>query len=198
MPNAPENPTELLEAISSGDLEARERLFEILYKELHALSHAAMQKEYAGHPLQTTELVHETYLRLIRNKDIRCRNRSHFFSLAAMAMRRILVSEARKKMAAKRGRGRSPTPIDRPSRLDQRSATVGIHIEDVEALDKALEKLESLEENKRKSTIVELRFFVGLTLEQTAEVLGVSLATVKRDWEFTRTWLHRELSGGKK
>jgi RNA polymerase sigma factor (TIGR02999 family) len=130
-------------------------------------------------------------MRLVQNKDERWQNRRHFFSTAATAMRRILVDEARRRKTAKRGSGRTPVTLDELKLVDPDSGADPL--ENLEALDKALDRLGSQVEHERKCTVVELRFFVGLSLEQTAEVLDVSIATVKRDWEFTRAWLSREM-----
>jgi len=152
-----------------------------------------MRKERRDHTLQTTALVHEAYIRLVKDKDERWKNRAHFFSAAASAMRRILVDTARGRKAAKRLGGKERVPLHKADGFDQRITTLQDRFEDLEALDKALCKLGSEVGNKRKCTMVELRFFVGLTLEQTAEVTGVSMATIKRDWRYTRAWLLKEM-----
>jgi RNA polymerase sigma factor (TIGR02999 family) len=188
--------TLLLHAIADGDREGWKKLFSMVYQELHAMAHAAMRKERPDHTLQTTALVHEAYMRLVRDKDERWKNRVHFFSTAASAMRRILVDKARSRRAAKRGGGRDKQPLHEASGLDQRITDITDRFEDLEALDKALNKLSGTDRHRRKCTVVELRFFVGLTLEQTAEALDVSLATIKRDWDFTRAWLLREMRKG--
>jgi RNA polymerase sigma factor (TIGR02999 family) len=190
-----EDVTLLLEAVFAGDQDAGRKLFSIVYRELHALAHTAMRREIPGNPLQTTALVHEAYIRLVQYKDERWENRAHFFSTAARAMRRILVDEARSRKAAKRGYGHCPVPLDELKEPGQKEEAQD-PFEDLEALDRALDKLSAQESHKRKCTVVELRFFVGLTLEQTADVLAVSIATVKRDWEFTRAWLRREVNRG--
>ncbi len=193
MPKMPQNATELLEAVSSGDQNAKNRLFSVVYKELHAMAHRAMRKESPRHTLQTTALVHEAYIRLIPSKDVRWRDRTHFFRVAAKAMRRILAGEARKKGAIKRGSGRRPAALDNRLEPGHDPAAAGVPFEDLDALDKALDKLGEEEGRSRLCEMVELRFFVGLTLDQTAEVLRISKATVKRDWEFTRAWLYKEM-----
>ena len=195
MPDLPEDVTLLLEAVAAGDRHAGKELFTIVYRKLHALAHAAMRKERPGHTLQTTALVHEAYLRLVPEKDKGWTNRAHFFGTAATAMRRILVDEARKKKAAKRGLGLRPLSLDALSESEQEVAPYDDPFGDLEKLDHALEKLKTLTGHERKCTVVELRYFVGLTLEETAEALDLSLATVKRDWECTKAWLLREMRG---
>jgi RNA polymerase sigma-70 factor (ECF subfamily) len=191
MPGSPEDVTALLHSFSDGNQDAKQKLFSVVYKKLHNLAHSAMRKERPDHTLQTTALVHEAYMRLVQNRDERWQNRRHFFSTAATAMRRILVDEARRRKSAKRGSGKSPVTLDGLNLLDPDSGADPL--ENLETLDKALDRLGSQPEHERKCTVVELRFFVGLSLEQTAEVLDVSMATVKRDWEFTRAWLSREM-----
>lgn len=189
-----EDVTLLLKAALDGDRSAGEKLFAAVYRELHALAHSTMRKERPDHTLQTTALVHEAYIRLVQDPDGGWENRAHFFSTAARAMRRILVDEARRRKALKRGRGHSPVPLDALQEAVEKSTKSKDLVENMEALDKALDLLGEQPSGKRKCTVVELRFFVGLTLEQTAEVLGISKATVKRDWEFTRAWLRREIN----
>ena len=193
MPRTPEDVTALLSGISAGKEDAWNRLLSVVYRELHAMAHSAMRQERPGHTLQTTALVHEAYMRLVQDQDSSFENRAHFFSVAARAMRRILVDRARSRKAAKRGSGAKPLPLDKVQAGDGAAAAPENLFEDLDALDRALDKLGAQGVHKRKCTVVELRFFVGLTHEQTADVLGVSLATVARDWEFTRAWLSREL-----
>jgi RNA polymerase sigma factor (TIGR02999 family) len=194
MPDLPQNATQLLAAVSSGDESAKNKLFAVVYGELHRMAHRAMRGENPRHTLQTTALVHEAYIRLVPGKEARWQDRGHFFSVAAKAMRRILAGEARKKRAAKRGSGQRPVTLDRLGEPGADQTPEGIPMEDLEMLDLALDKLGEQEGSERLCTMVELRFFVGLTLDQTAEVLGVSKATVKRDWEFTRAWLYKEMN----
>ncbi len=184
---------ELLAAVSAGDREARKKLFAVLYRDLHALAHEAMRKERADHVLQTTALVHETYMRLIKGKEIQWRSRADFFSMAARAMRYILVDEARSRRAAKRGKGQPPLPLYEVGEAGGQASAAPEPAGDLEQLDEALTKLAARAGQERRITIVELRFFVGMTLEETAEILGVSVATVKRDWEQTREWLRQEI-----
>ncbi|MBU0753498.1 MAG: sigma-70 family RNA polymerase sigma factor [Planctomycetes bacterium] len=186
--------TELLREVSSGGKSAWNHLLAVVYRELHVMAQGAMRKARPGQTLQTTALVHEAYLRLVKHKEDRWNNRAHFFSVAAKAMRQILVDKYRLWKAAKRGAGHGAVPLDELKGLLQEKA--GVHsFQDLEALDRALSKLEALPGSTRKCTVVELRYFVGLSYKETAEVLGVSVATVIRDWEFTRAWLFEELSG---
>jgi RNA polymerase sigma-70 factor (ECF subfamily) len=177
--------TQLLVAWSNGDQEAMQHLAPVVYRELHRLAARYMARERAGHLLQTTALVNEAYLRLIDWKTVRWRNRAHFIGMAARIMRRILVDFARTQNRDKRGGGAlqvSLFEVALPS--SRRSANVV-------ALDEALKTLATLD--PRKSQVVELRFFGGLSLEETAEVLKVSVGTVRRDWSLAKAWLHREL-----
>ncbi len=193
MPRTPEDVTALLSGISAGKEDAWNRLLSVVYRELHAMAHSAMRQERPGHTLQTTALVHEAYMRLVQGHDASFENRAHFFSVAARAMRRILVDRARSRKAVKRGKGEQPLPLDKVEPGDGQAGAPQNLFEDLDALDRALDKLGEQPAHKRKCTVVELRFFVGLTHEQTADVLGVSMATVARDWEFTRAWLFREM-----
>jgi RNA polymerase sigma-70 factor, ECF subfamily len=193
MPSSADDVTALLAGISAGNNASWNRLLAVVYRELHSLAHSAMRREKPGNTLQTTALVNEAYMRLVRSGDRGWENRAYFFSVAARAMRRILVDRARSKKAVKRGSGQRPASLDViPGHEPHSEATPGI-FEDLEALDKALSKLGALPAHKRKCTMVELRFFVGLTVDQTAEVLDVSPATIARDWEFTRAWLCCEI-----
>jgi len=193
MSRTPEDVTALLSGISSGKEDAWNKLLAVVYRELHAMAHSAMRQERPGHTLQTTALVHEAYMRLVQGHDAGFENRAHFFSVAARAMRRILVDRARSRKAVKRGKGEKPLPLDKVDAGDGGADAPENLFEDLDALDRALDKLGAQTVHKRKCTVVELRFFVGLTHEQTADVLGVSMATVARDWEFTRAWLFREM-----
>lgn len=157
------------------------------------MAHAAVIHEKDGHAIQTTSLVHEAYLRMVKSRDTGWENRAHFFGVAARAMRRILVEKARARKTAKRSSGKQPLPFDdMRDRPGGDSGTADI-FDDLETLDKALVRLASVPRHKRKCTVVELRFFVGLSHEETAEVMGISQATVARDWEFARAWLNREV-----
>lgn len=187
--------TALLQGISAGNRNAWNALLSLVYRELHKLAHESLRRLRPGQTLQTTALIHEAYMRLVKNEDARWTNRDHFFKVAARAMRQILVDEYRRRKAAKRGLGMKPLPLEEMDEPAVEFDGQEHPLYDLEALDGALKKLEAYPEHNRKCTLVELRFFVGLTHKETAEVLGVSAATVARDWEFTRAWLYQELSG---
>lgn len=177
----------LLRAWTDGDQQALEKLIPIVYQELHRLARYYMSGERSEHSLQTTALVNEAYLRLTDYKRMRWQNRAHFFAVSAQLMRRILVDHARRHNL-KRGAG-----IQHVSLED--TAVVGERDEDLVALDNALQALACFD--SRKAQVVELRFFGGLSVEETAEVLKVSPITVMRDWSTAKAWLYRELSGQK-
>jgi RNA polymerase sigma factor (TIGR02999 family) len=177
--------SELLAAWANRDSAARDALMPLVYDELRRLAHHYMRNERSGHTLQTTALVNEAYLRLVGIDRVQWRDRAHFFAMAATLMRRILVDHARQRAREKRGGGISVT-----SQLDDAIAPQsGV---DLVALDEALTRLARLDANQER--IVELRFFAGLTVEETAEALGISPATVKREWAIARAWLFNELS----
>jgi RNA polymerase sigma factor (TIGR02999 family) len=178
--------TELLTACRNGDRDAFDKLFALVYTELRYKAHRLLQSEPAGHTLSTTALVHESYLKLLRTEKLTLQDRAHFLALAARAMRMVLVSYARNHTAEKRGGGATRLDLDDALVLSNERADQMI------ALDGALEKLSGL--NDRLSQNVELRFFGGLTIEETAEALGVAQSTVKLDWQKARAWLHRELT----
>jgi RNA polymerase sigma factor (TIGR02999 family) len=183
---APAQVTDLLVAWSEGDKQAYDRLVPLVYDELHRLAHRYMSGERAGHTLQTTALVDEAYLRLV-NQKVRWQNRSHFFGIAAEVMRRILVDYARQGRYAKRGGGAQKVELDEAMLMARERSSELI------ALDDALKRLAEFDE--RKSRVVELRFFGGLTVDETAKVLGVSPNTVDRDWSTARAWLYKEVNG---
>jgi RNA polymerase sigma factor (TIGR02999 family) len=176
----------LLRAWSEGDQQALERMTPIVYKELHRLAHHYMARERAGHSLQTTALVNEAYMRLVDYKRMRWQNRAHFFAVSAQLMRRILVERARRHNQ-KRGGGVRHVP------LDEAAVVSGNRPADLVALDDALNTLARFD--PRKVRVVEMRFFGGLSLDETAEVLQVSSVTVRRDLRTAKAWLHRELTG---
>ena len=177
--------TDLLLAWNDGDADALDRLIPLVERELHRLAHRHLSGEANGHPLQTTALVNEAYLRLIDGSRIRWQNRAHFFAVSARLMRRILVDVARARQRQKRGGDAVWISLDEaPDVTDVRPA-------DVIALDDALTALTAFDE--RKSRVVELRFFGGLSVEETAEALQVSAITVMRDWAVARAWLAREM-----
>ena len=180
-----EETTQLLEALVDGDHSAMDKLLPIVYDELRRLAHKQLFNERADHTFNTTDLVHEAYLKLVKLDRIRWQNRAHFFAIAAQAMRNILVNYAVKRKAQKRGGGREKISLDEGLMMSDQRA------ESVLALDEALTRLEAL--SPRQHHIVSYRFFGGLSIEETAEVLGISPATVKRDWNIARAWLNREL-----
>jgi len=184
-PNPEVQPTELLRAWSHGDQSARERLIPLLYGELHRLARRYMRRERPDHTLQPTALVNEAYLRLIDVNRVEWRNRTHFLALAAQMMRRILVESARNRRRQKRGGGAVRDNIDN---IDELPRPVD---RDVIALSDALSGLATFD--SRMSQIVELRYFGGLTVEETADVLNLSPETVMRDWKTAKAWLLREL-----
>jgi RNA polymerase sigma factor (TIGR02999 family) len=188
MTASPPQVTQLLKAWGNGDEAARDELMTLVYEELHRLAHQYLKRERPGHTLQTSALVNEAFVKLIDQKDVRWQNRGHFFAIAAQLMRRILVDHARIRRAAKRGGSASPVSLDDALVIsNERSA-------EVVALDEALTALATVDE--RKSQIVELRFFGGLSIEETAEVLAVSPGTVMRDWTLAKAWLRREMTSG--
>jgi RNA polymerase sigma factor (TIGR02999 family) len=184
MPSAP-NVTELLLAWQAGDHAALDKLLPAIQPELRRIARRHMAGERRGHVLQPTALVNEAYLRLAASKDIQWQGRAHFFAVSAQVMRRVLVDYARERVRAKRGGGAlriSLSDLDHQA-IPQRANLV--------ALDDALSALEKFD--RRKSKVIELRFFGGLSLQETADVLKVSVGTVRRDWSLARAWLYREL-----
>lgn len=180
--------TGLLLKWGNGDKAALDRVMPLIYAELRRLAHRHMRRERAGDTLQTTALINEAYLRLIDYERVQPRDRSHFFAIAAQAMRRILIERARSRRSAKRGSGGQKVSLDEAAGMsDERAA-------EMLALDEALSSLAAID--PRKAQIVELKYFGGMTIEETANVLGVSTPTVERDWQMARIWLHREISQG--
>ncbi len=180
--------TQLLGDWSSGDERALEQLMPLVYDELRRMARGHLRRQPSNHTFQTTELIHEAYLKLAKAGGQDFQNRAHFFGVAAKAMRHILVDYARSKQSEKRGGGREKIS------LADDTVISSTRTDQLVALDEALKNLESLDE--RKCRVVELRFFGGLTNEEMAEVLKVSSETVKRDWRFARNWLLRELAAG--
>jgi RNA polymerase sigma factor (TIGR02999 family) len=176
--------TRLLRAYSDGDRGALDRLVPLVYTRLKGMARAQLRDE-GRRPLDTTALVHEAYIRLADSDTLTVEDRSHFLSIAARAMRRILVDQARRRRAQKRGGGAQLVT------LDSNGASVGARVEDLLALDEALERLSEL--SPRQGAVVEYRVFADMTIEETARVLDVSPRTVKRDWQSARAWLNREL-----
>jgi RNA polymerase sigma factor (TIGR02999 family) len=189
----PSDITELLHAWTAGDRGALDRLTPLVYDQLRRLSSNHMRRERPGHLLQTTALVNEAYLRLLKIGALEWRDRAHFFAVAARILRRVLVDAARKQRSTKRGgnvaHAAHATDID----FDQFPAPETEKTADLCALDVALTSLAQLD--PRRAQVVEMRFFGGLTVEETAEALGVSPPTVMRDWRLARAWLTRELGG---
>ncbi|TAH39662.1 MAG: sigma-70 family RNA polymerase sigma factor [Planctomycetota bacterium] len=186
-PHSPEV-TQILAEVREGQAGASERLFPLVYDELRRLAAVYLQRERPDHTLQATALVHEAFLRLVDQDEQRWENRAHFFAVAARAMRRILIDHARGRHAAKRGGQAKKVPLS-----DFNSAGFG-RDEYLLALDEALTQLNEMD--GRQARIVELRFFGGLTIEETAKVLSISHATVERDWNVAKAWLHREITQG--
>lgn len=178
------NVTQLLVNWSAGDQGALEKLMPVVYEELRRLARAYMRRERREHTLQTTALVHEVFLRLVDQRSIHWQNRTHFFGIAAQLMRRVLVDHARKHSYAKRKGGVRLT-------LGKAIDVSADRAAELVALDDSLMHLATIDE--RKSRVVELRYFGGLSIEETAEVLGVGSATVKRDWRMAKAWLYQEV-----
>ncbi len=178
--------THLLRAWSSGDEGALEQLTPLVYGQLHRLAHSYMSREQPGQTLQTTALVHEVYLKLVDVENVEWQNRAHFYGLCARLMRRILIDFARSRNYQKRGGQIPHIELEEAATV---SAVVG---SELVAVDEALKQLAAVD--ARKSEVVELRFFGGLTVEETAAALGVSSETVMRDWKLAKAWLLRELS----
>lgn len=172
--------TRLLEALSSGEPGAADRLAPLVYNELHRIAVLAMRRESEGHTLQPTELVHEAFLRLVGQQHVDWRNRSHFYGIAAQAIRRLLIDHARRRRSLKRDHGLRVT-------LDESIGTENDQALDLLALEDALQRLEAVD--PRQAKVVELRYFGGLEIAEVAEALGTSPATVKRDWTFARAYL---------
>jgi RNA polymerase sigma factor (TIGR02999 family) len=178
--------SQLLVNWGRGDQEAREALIPLVYEELRRVARRHLGREYANHTLQSSALVHEAYLRLAQNGHPQWQNRAHFFGVAAQVMRHLLVDHARNRRAAKRGGGAPRITLDAEIALPQKREV------DVEALDDALNRLAQLD--LQQSRLIELRFFGGLSIDETGVVLGISPATVKREWATARAWLQRELN----
>jgi RNA polymerase sigma factor (TIGR02999 family) len=182
------NVTKLLVQWSGGDPEALDALIPLVYQELRRVARYYLKQEKQSHTLSSTALVHEAYLRLVNQKDVTWQNRAHFFGVAAQMMRRILVDHARHHGYAKRGGGVLTLALEEALATPQRREL------NLVALDDALDSLAKLDDRQRR--MVELRFFGGLSIEETSEVLGVSVPTVKREWASARAWLFREISRG--
>lgn len=177
--------TQLLVDLREGDEEALDQLMPLVYEELQQMAHYHLQRERVDHTLNTTALVHEAYLKLVDQRRVQWQNRGHFFALASMAMRRILVNYARKRGRQKRGGDAIKLSLDDVFVMSDERA------DEIVALDEALDNLSGI--NERAARVVECRFFGGLTIEETGVALDVSPMTVKRDWRLAKTWLRREL-----
>ena len=180
--------TQLLSNWSAGHTEGAADLMPVVYQELRRLARQHLQRERSDHTLQPTALVHEAYLRLVNQKGAHWQNRAQFFAVAGQLMRRILVDHARARLAEKRGGKAERIELDEALLPPEERAA------NLLALDDALTELATID--ARKSQVVELRFFGGLTVEETAEAMGLNSATVRRDWTFAKAWLHRALRGG--
>ncbi len=180
--------TQILGDVNQGDRTALVRLLSLVYDELHKLAARQMDRERSDHTLQPTALVNEAYMRLLGGENMHWQNRAHFFGAAAEAMRRILVDHARARQALKRGGDQDRVPLDEADDVFERTAIGG---DEMIAIDEALKKLADFDAKKRR--IVELRFFAGLTVEETAEILDISARTVKREWRFAKAWLYRQM-----
>jgi RNA polymerase sigma factor (TIGR02999 family) len=185
MTPSPGEVSQLLVDWGNGDKAALDRLTPLVHEELHRLAHRHMRLERPNHTLQTTALVNEAYVRLVDQRNLHWKNRAHFFSIASRLMRRILVDLARAHYGPKRGGGAVQVSLDEVAIVSQERAG------ELVALDEALTRLAAMDE--RKSKVVELRFFGGMTVEETAEALRVSPITIKRDWESARAWLYLQL-----
>lgn len=181
----PRDLTVMLRMAQGGSKEAVDRIFQAVYDELHGLAKAQRMKWDGNHTVNTTVLVHEAYLKLVDHQKAEWEDRSHFFAVASLAMRQILVNYARKAKAARRGGGADPVPLEEEIVMDERAA------DEVLALDEGLDRLAG--RNARQAKMVELRFFVGLNTEETAAALGISPATVKRDWQLASAFLKKEI-----
>jgi RNA polymerase sigma factor (TIGR02999 family) len=178
----------LLRAWSEGNGKALDELMPLVYDELHRQAHRFLKRERRSHTLQTTALINEAYLNLVKHNRVNWQNREHFFAISANLMRRILVNYANARHRKKRGGSTEDLQLDDSIMIAAENADV-----DLLALNEALDKLSKMD--SQQAEIVELRYFGGLTIEETAEVMGIAPATIKRDWKLTRTWLYRELSG---
>src|SRR5688572_23199745 len=194
LPNKADDPapsghqiTMLLKAWNEGDERVLDTLMPLVYDELRRQASRYLRRERTGHTLQTTALIHEAYIKLVGQEHVRWQNRSHFFAIASQAMRRILVDHARTRHREKRGGAMPDLPLEEAFQIGARQKSV-----DLVALDEALQTLETLD--RRQAKVVELRYFSGLTNDETAEVLGISNATVRNDWNMAKAWLHEQLA----
>ncbi len=179
--------TQLLKQWSNGDAEVLDNLMPLVYVELRRQAAGYLRRERSNHTLQPTALINEAYLKLIDQRDVKWQNRAHFFAIAAQAMRRILVDYARERKREKRGGAAENLPLDEALTIVSQEKSV-----DLVALDEALNKLARFDE--RQAKVVELRYFSGLSIDETAEVLNVSNVTIRRDWNMAKAWLHQEIT----
>ncbi|MEQ1764150.1 MAG: sigma-70 family RNA polymerase sigma factor [Pyrinomonadaceae bacterium] len=184
----PHEISRLLQSSSEGNRGALDELLPLVYDELRRQAHRFLRRERRNHTLQTTALIHEAYLNLVEQNRVRWQNREHFFAISANLMRHILVNHANARHRKKRGGSAEDLELDDSILIPSKSKDF-----DLLALDEALDRL--AERDKQQAEIVELRYFGGLTIEETARVIGISPATIKRDWKLTKAWLYRELSG---
>ena len=185
-PETAANVTQMLKQWSDGNTQVLDNLMPLVYDELRRQASRYLRKERSNHTLQTTALIHEAYLKLIDQKSVEWQSRAHFFAIASTAMRRILVDYARERNREKRGGSAENLPLDEVFQISSNEKSV-----DLVALDEALTRLAQFDE--RQARIVELRYFSGLDNDETAAVLGVSNATVRRDWNFAKAWLRQEI-----
>jgi RNA polymerase sigma factor (TIGR02999 family) len=190
MPEASGDVTLLLGQFSAGKQDVADQLVPLIYKELRRIAHAQMGRERPGHTLQATAVVHEAYMRLVGKQEVPWQNRAHFFAIAARTMRRVLLDYARQRHAERRG-GEGARKVD----IDAELLIGDDRLEDVVALDEVLARLSQLDPEQGR--IVELRFFAGLNVEETAEAMGISGRTVKREWRLAKAWLDRALATAK-
>ena len=182
----PPDITALLQEWSNGKAEVLEKLMPLVYDELRRQAARFLQKERANHTLQATALIHEAYLKLVGQKEVEWQNRTHFFAIASVAMRRILVDHAKERHREKRGGAAENLPLDEAFQISANEKNI-----DLIALDEALNRLAKM--SARQAKVVELRYFSGLSNDETAEVLGVSKGTVRNDWNIARAWLRQEI-----
>ena len=180
--------TQLLKKWSEGNQEILDKLMPLVYEELRRQASRYLRRERSNHTLQTTALIHEAYLKLVDQKEVEWQSRSHFFAIAAQAMRRILVDYARERHREKRGGAAENLPLEEALMISSQEKSV-----DLVALDEALNRLAEFDE--RQARVVELRYFSGLSIEETADILGVSNVTVRRDWNMAKAWLHQQITG---
>ncbi len=185
---SPQDITQLLVECRRGNRQALDELMPLVYNELRAVARRYLARERPGHTLQSTALVNEAYLKLVGQRDVQWQNRAHFFGVAAQLMRRLLVDHARRRKRVKRGSGGTRITL-----VEGLASVEPIDLDAI-ALDDALKSLEQVD--PKKGRLVELRFFGGLTIEETAEVMGTSAGTVKREWQFAKAWLYRHMQQG--